>query len=268
MKNLILFIMLFTCVYGFSIEPDRKYIDHPANSLIQVEQIDLYTSDDVRLRTWICSPSNSGVSSGVLVLAYGFNGNMSYYTREVLAMVNQGFSVIMFDYRGFGESDDFQSDSAMLYNDQYTLDLVTVLDYAKSKFDQPIGVWGLSFGTITATLAYQLSSFDYLIADSYVYSVSKIVDVMQEFLSKTFILPCSAKNYDKALSALTIPILFFNGDRDGLTSANDSYRMKYLNPLSELILYRGVHMQGFQAMSGDFYGQRYIEGIQNFIMKF
>ncbi|MHC5202921.1 alpha/beta hydrolase family protein [Myroides sp. LJL119] len=262
MRIVIIFLFFFNV--ALAVDPDKKYVDHPMNSDIQVESVEIITPDDYRLKSWICFPKPNADIHRVLILAYGDTGNMSYWIRQVLEMVNKGYTIVMFDYRGFGESTDFELKKDQLYYDEFTTDLVSVIKYTKQRFMQPVGVWALSMGTISATLAYQQENFQYLIAEGFVADPNAVVDVIEKHLDKKYSVPSSAKEYDKALSRLSLPILYFTGDRDGLTPPNDSYRAKFLNDKSQVVLFKGGHLQGFQALSLEYHGQRYVEHINGF----
>ncbi len=265
MKALFIIFFTFFTLVCYSVDPDRKYVDHPMNSDIKVEALEIITPDGYALKSWICFPKQDLDQHRILVLAYGDTGNMSYWIRQVLQMVNNGYTVVMFDYRGFGESDDFELDNTQLYYDEFTTDLVSVLKYTKERFKQPVGVWALSMGTISAVLAYNIENYQYLIAEGFVYDPNAVVKVIQEHLDKTYTVPVSALSYERSLSRLTLPVLYFTGDRDGLTSPKDSYRAKFLNARSEVVLFKGGHLQGFQALSLDYHGQRYVEYINTFV---
>lgn len=256
-------VMLFSCV-TWAIEPIKEYVDHPANSTINFEAIEIVTPDNYKLKSWICFPPKDKDVKKVLVLAYGDAGNMSYYVRQVLEVAKRGYTVVMFDYRGFGESQAFEMKETQLYYDEFVTDLRAVVEYSQKRFNQPVGVWALSMGTIASTLLYTDYKYDFLIAEGFVYSPQDIVDKLKQHLEKIYTLPSSASHYELALSKLTLPVLYFAGDRDGLTSPNDSYRAKYLNPKSEVVLYKGGHLQGFQALSDKTHGERYINALDNF----
>lgn len=264
MRNCCIIFFIFFTMSMWALDPVKEYVDHPMNSNMIVESVEIKTTDDYTLKSWICFPKKEDDKKRVLVLAYGDNGNMSYWIRQVLEVVKHGYTVVLFDYRGFGESQDFDIDNKMLYYDEFTTDLKAVVDYTRDRFKQPVGVWALSMGTINATLLYSQDKFDYMIADGFVGSPKRIVEIIGEHLNEEYKLPNSAASYEDALSRLSLPILFFAGDRDGLTSPEDSYRAKFLNEKSDIVLYKGLHLQGFQALSLDYHGQRYIEAMNKF----
>ncbi len=258
-------ILVFLCVHLlWALNPIKEYVDFPTNSKLSFEEVTIKTNDGFNLKSWVCFANKTKEKNRTLVLAYGDAGNMSYYLRQTVELVNQGYNVVLFDYRGFGESDNFSIDENVLYYDEFATDLQAVVAYAKEKFNTKVGVWALSMGTISAVLANDSSPLDYLIADGFVISPNEVVKKMDEYLQKEIKLPSNARDYDKALSRLSIPILFFAGDRDGLTTVYDSNKVKLLNPKSQVVVYKGGHLQGFQAMTNTYHGQGYIEAIDTF----
>lgn len=261
----VLCILVFLCVHLlWAVNPIKEYVDFPTNSKLSFEEVTIKTNDGFSLKSWVCFANKAKAKNRTLVLAYGDAGNMSYYLRQTVELVNQGYNVVLFDYRGFGESDNFLIDENVLYYDEFATDLQAVVAYAKEKFKTKVGVWALSMGTISAVLANDTTPLDYLIADGFVVSPNDVVKKMDEYLQKEIKLPSNARDYDKALSRLSIPILFFAGDRDGLTTVYDSNKVKLLNPKSQVVVYKGGHLQGFQAMTNTYHGQGYIEAIDTF----
>ncbi|MGG5508141.1 MULTISPECIES: alpha/beta hydrolase [unclassified Myroides] len=267
MKHLLcLFSLLFVQIAA-ALNPVKEYVDTPVNSNFDYEEVQIETPDNYTLNSWILHPKEDKKLDRTLVFAYGDAGNMSYWLRQAIEVVNQGYTVVLFDYRGFGASDPFEIEEDMLYYDEFATDLQAVVTYVKQKFSTKIGVWAISTGTIAAVFTHNKTSYDYLIADGFVVSPQTIVDRLTHFLEKETRLPEGAVAYDKALSRLTLPVLFIVGDRDGLTTAYDSNRVKPLNPKSEVVLYRGGHLQGFQAMTDTYHGQGYIEAMNAFYVK-
>ena len=267
MKHLLcLFSLLFVQI-ATALNPVKEYVDTPVNSNFNYEEVKIETQDGYSLNSWILYPKEANKLGRTLILSYGDAGNMSYWLRQAIEVVNQGYTVVMFDYRGFGASDAFQMDEDLLYCDEFAIDLQAVIAYTKAKFNTKIGVWAISIGTIAAVLAQEVQPYDYLIADGFMVSPQTIVERLEHFIQKETRLPKGATVYDHALSRLTLPVLFITGDRDGLTTVYDSNRVKPLNPKSEVVLYKGGHLQGFQAMTNTYHGQGYIEAIHSFYEK-
>ncbi|MDR2223070.1 MAG: alpha/beta hydrolase [Flavobacteriaceae bacterium] len=267
MNQILVVLFSVFSLIGYCGTPKKEYVDHPSNSNIKYEAVEILTKDSYKLKSWICYPQAKDNINRVLVLAYGDTGNMSYWLRQVSEMLKKGYTIVMFDYRGYGQSQAFPVKEESLYYEEFTTDLVTVLEYTKKRFKSPIGVWALSTGSLSATEAYQIEKYDYLITEGFMIDPKEITTRLTEFLKKDYILPEEAKNYTTKISKLTLPILLFTGDRDGLTQPDDSYRVSFLNPKSKVVMFKGGHLQGFQALSGTTHGQRYIEAIDDFYTK-
>lgn len=266
MRFLLSYFLFWSCFVGVAGNPVKEYVDHPGDFNFEYEAQLITTEDGYTLKSWICKPTKGIENSAVLILAYGDSGNMSFWLRQVTEMVDKGFTVVLFDYRGYGESQEFKAAPKQLYYDEFTLDLKAVIAQTKKQFsDKKIGVWALSMGTIMATMAYTEASYDFLVAEGFVISPQAVVEKIYKFNNEAYSLPSQAKLYESALSRLGIPALLFAGERDGLTTIEDSYRVQLLHPQSETVLFKGGHLQGFQALSGQTHGEKYVKAVMDFV---
>ncbi|MBW3591922.1 MAG: lysophospholipase [Actinobacteria bacterium] len=72
-----------------------------AETLEGARDVVLETEDGLELGAWFVTPQNSQASAGVLV-ANGNAGNRSLRAELAEALAEQGFAVLLFDYRGYG----------------------------------------------------------------------------------------------------------------------------------------------------------------------
>ncbi|WP_430612037.1 alpha/beta hydrolase family protein [Flavobacterium sp. JP2137] len=252
----------------WALKPEKKYVEHPSNFNFKYKEQKIVTSDGVSLQSWSCFPDAKVDNKTTLILAYGDAGNMSYWLRQVAEMVQAGYTVVLFDYRGFGGSQDFAIDEKYLYYDEFVTDLTAVVQWTKKEVKSDhLGIWSLSMGSIMATLTIAREPVDFLVAEGFVIDPYQIVQVIKEYKQEQYLLPPKAPTYADALSRLQLPCLLFAGLRDGLTTMDDSNRVKFLNPNSELIPFNASHLQGFQSLSGTTHGQKYIDGITAFVAK-
>jgi pimeloyl-ACP methyl ester carboxylesterase len=68
-----------------------------------------------------------------IVICDGDAGNMSYLIFYACQFVFDGFNVLTFDWRGFGESDPWPVDADLLVCPEYLLDYDAAIDYALSR---------------------------------------------------------------------------------------------------------------------------------------
>ncbi len=261
-------VLLFFGAYSWALKPEKKYVEHPSDFGFKYKENAITTADAVVLKSWICYPNTKVDNKTTLILAYGDAGNMSYWMRQVSELVQVGYTVVLFDYRGFGASQSFPIEEDYLYYDEFVTDLSAVIQWTKKEVKyEHLGIWSLSMGSIMATLAIAKNPVDFLVAEGFVIDPIQIVRVIKEYKDEQYKLPPSAPQYKDALSRLTIPCLLFAGLRDGLTTLDDSMRVKFLNPKSELIQFNASHLQGFQSLSSTSHGKKYVDGITAFIAK-
>jgi predicted alpha/beta-fold hydrolase len=266
MKRILFFLFLTFTINTFALDPDLNYVRKPGDLNISYTEKIVITPDNFKLKTWICSPTKETDNKSVLILAYGDAGNMSYWLFQVAELVKKGFTVITFDYRGFGESDSFKINSEYLYYNEFVTDLVSIIQWTKNNHNtSKIGIWALSMGTIMSTLALQEENVDFLIAEGFVRSPLQIKQTIKKLKNKEIILPVHSDNYEDALNKLLVRTLLFSGKNDIITTVDDSKFVKNLNEQNKIIPFDGNHLQGFNILSSVSFGDRYIAEMIDFI---
>ncbi|MDP2692521.1 MAG: alpha/beta fold hydrolase [bacterium] len=266
MKKTLLFLLIAFSIKAFALNPDLKYLRKPSELNISYKEYLVLTSDNLNLKTWVCSPEKKLDNKTTIILAYGDAGNMSYWLYQVAELVKNGYTVVSFDYRGFGESDSFSINPEYLYYNDFVTDLVSVIRWTKkNNKENQIGVWALSMGTIMTTLGMQQEKVDFIIAEGFVISPLKIKESIKKLKNKEIILPPDWNNYDNALKNLSTKTLLFCGKQDIVTTVEDSKYVKNLNSQNKIIEFEGNHLQGFQVLTSESFGDGYIKEIIEFI---
>src|SRR5690606_29062186 len=192
MKTTIISLTLLGIVnFAFAINPDREYFMTPDSVSWNYEQLKITTEDNYKLNTWIYEANTDNKKDTVIILAYPDAGNMSYFVYYAAILANEGYTVVTFDYRGFGKSDDFEIQREYLYYTEFALDLEAVVDNISKKFkDKQIGIWGMSMGTTIASRAYPAikGKIDFIIGEGFVTDTSTIIDRYKK-LDKEILLP-------------------------------------------------------------------------------
>lgn len=266
MKKTLLFLLIAFSIKAFALNPDLKYLRKPSELNISYKEYLVLTSDNLNLKTWVCSPEKKLDNKTTIILAYGDAGNMSYWLYQVAELVKNGYTVVTFDYRGFGESDSFNINREYLYYNEFVNDLSSVIRWTKKNIGgNQIGIWALSMGTIMTTLAVQQEKVDFIIAEGFVIDPMKIKQSIKELKKKEILLPTNYLQYKNTLDSLSIKTLLFSGNQDIVTTVVDSKFVKNLNEQNRLIEFEGNHLQGFKVMSSDSFGDRYILEINKFL---
>lgn len=148
--------------------PPRERISRtPADLGLGHEPIEFRSAaGDVTLRGWFL-PARGGASGGgvTVVVSHGYSTNrlQKGTALEVgRALVGRGYHVLLFDYRGHGES----GGRGVTIGDRERDDLAAAIEYARSRAPR-VALLGYSMGAATALLvAARVTHVEAVIADS------------------------------------------------------------------------------------------------------
>ena len=136
---------------------------------------------DLTLRGWFL-PGNATYPAIIMVHGNGYNrDDPTIGTLDIAAqLVESGYSVLMFDLRGYGESDGSTVGGGYLEK----RDLEGAVAYVKSRGFDRVGVIGFSLGAVTALLAAaEDQDINAVVSDS---SFADLNDIMKpEFEKRT-----------------------------------------------------------------------------------
>jgi fermentation-respiration switch protein FrsA (DUF1100 family) len=125
--------------------------EDPSVAGLTYEDVAFLSMDgDLRLRGWFL-PGEAGYPAIIMVHGNGYNrDDPTIGTLDMAAeLVESGYNVLMFDLRGYGESDGSTVGGGYLEK----RDLAGAVAYVKSRGFDRIGVIGFSLGAVTALLA-------------------------------------------------------------------------------------------------------------------
>lgn len=212
----------------------------PALLGLEYDGVSFSSRDDgLTLRGWYLAAQGS---EQVIIMLHGEEQHRADSSIGMLGiasgLVEHGYSVLMFDLRGHGESDGDMM-SAGYYEKR---DLLGAVDYVKGRGLEEIGVLGFSMGAVTALLATaENSDIDAVVADS---SFADLKDIMEpEFAKRTsfpkFLLPVllftvkiiygvdfvAIKPVESVAEIAPRPVLFIHGELDGTVPIEHAYRL-------------------------------------------
>ena len=174
MKHIFLFIGLFVSIYSYAIIPDRKYVRLPQEVGLIYKEMDVTTKDGYRIETWFypaqdVPAENAGQTEMLpyktiddsrrptLIICNGDAGNMSYQQISLAYLyAANGINVVTFDWRGFGESSEFEMNPDYLCYTEMLTDFDAVINaVSKEKVvdRKKIYVMGWSTGAYLAMIA-------------------------------------------------------------------------------------------------------------------
>ena len=247
---LIISLSIFWMVPARGLNPQAEYTLHPDQFNLEHTQSWIPTADGYFLNSWFFSPSPEVESLDVtVVISYGDAGNMGYTMAYVFGLLQSGYSVLTYDYRGFGDSSMVDLAKEQLYDPAFALDLSAAIQLAEAYTpSQEILVWSFSMGTLISSLAYSYQPFDYLVAEGLVLEPKKNRDRIVERTQEEIILPSTVWSDGEAFYQLRCPVLLVTGTEDEKTPLVDTYLAQARQPLSRVLSFSGGHSEGALKM--------------------
>jgi len=119
--------------------PTRKIVNTPAQIGLEYEEYVLQVSDHERVNAWFVPNRNS---STVILVCHGNAGNISHRLDTLQAFYGIGLNVLLFDYRGFGQSTGTPTEQGTYLDAQAAWDFLITKGYSPEQ----IVIFGRSLG--------------------------------------------------------------------------------------------------------------------------
>lgn len=164
---IVLFRVFFTFGVQFYLHPARTpFKDHPRNHGLPFEDVLFRSEDGIPLKGWLIPLSRGVPEKGTVILCHGYSGNKDWDLDRVPFLREDGYNVLLFDFRGHGESGENYTSIGYFE----TLDLMGAVNYLKNREDvnpSRIFVMGVSMGAAVCILtAAKSPDIKAVIADS------------------------------------------------------------------------------------------------------
>ncbi|MBS1645690.1 MAG: alpha/beta fold hydrolase [Bacteroidetes bacterium] len=268
LKNLLLFALLIGSVPCFGLRPLKDWVSSPDEvSFPGWKAPEVVTPDHYKLAVWQLPPRGNDRKLTVIIAGNDAN-NMSYNLPLAYALSMNGFTVVMFDYRGFGGSQDFAIDTNYLYYNEFSTDLLTVCRWAKQAIPQnKMAIFGISMGTIAATQIWAEAHADYLMGEGFVTNTVAVQQRIMRIKGRKLELPGDAPFYPQLLASLPRRILVISGKYDEITTPGDAMELKRMHSGTVIKSFDAGHCQGFTMMMTDEARGPYLDAIKSFTSK-
>jgi len=133
-----LFTLLLLTFLGmsstFALNPSRTYKQLPDKYNMKYEAHSVETSDGAKLKAWYFPAAER--TTRLILISHNGEGNMADCLRRVDAFHNMGYKVVTYDYRGFGESSEFEIDNNMYIYPHFQDDMKAMIDFCRQQFVQ------------------------------------------------------------------------------------------------------------------------------------
>jgi fermentation-respiration switch protein FrsA (DUF1100 family) len=236
--------------------PERKILITPKDIGLEYEEVSLQTKDNVTIAGWYIPAENE---TGIILFCHGNAGNISHRLESISIFHKLGLSVLIFDYRGYGNSQGNPSERGTYLDAEAAWNhLIEV----KKKSPDRIIIFGRSLGAaIAADIALRHRPAGLILESSFL-SVPEMGKKYYPWIPVRLLSKYDYSIIDK-IQSISCPKLIIHSPDDEIVpfEHGNSIYEKAHQP-KEILEIKGGHNEGFLIS-----GNLYIEGLQNFLNK-
>jgi fermentation-respiration switch protein FrsA (DUF1100 family) len=244
----------------------RRLIYFPASDVLapetvglaRAEPVNFTTADGVVLNGWFLRASRTPAWFTIVVFN-GNAGNRAYRAPLARALVAHNLSVLLFDYRGFGENAGAPTEAGL------ASDARAARAYLASRADVDLArlvYVGESLGSAVATTLASEKPPAALVLRSPFTSMTEIGRVHYPFLPVGWLLRDRFATIDR-IGPLRCPLLVIAGDGDRIVPVDQSRRVAEAARAATLVVLPGVDHNDYELLAGD----EMIEAIVTFLRR-
>jgi len=256
MKNLkgclilnITLVLFVNSLYG--IKPQKEYLAIPSDYGVIYREAVFPTSDHLNIKGWfIPAQDTTGIANEIIgravpvppelkcsprpyatlddarrptvIICDGDAGNMTQLIFYAYHLFTRGYNVLLFDWRGFGESAGWPMEQDRLCYPEFITDYDAAVDFVKKQPEvdtTKIGVFGFSTGAyLSFAIAAKRNDIAAYVGRALLTSFDDILPILKKLNpERNFLAP---RNYPKQLlpinaaKKLKIPIFLIVGEKD------------------------------------------------------
>jgi len=131
---------------GLFFQPDKEIFGHPRDYHVNFEEIYFPSEGVYTLHGYLLKPA--GASTGLVIHCHGNASNITNHFSLTLYLVKGGYTVLTFDYRGYGQSTKGRPTPEGIIKDT-----VSAIEFAERRDDLkslPMALYGQSLGGAAA----------------------------------------------------------------------------------------------------------------------
>ena len=144
-RTIVISLLILNVITVAAIRPSRVYSHTPDKLELTHEEFKVRTDDGAELNVWHLPSEGEGTP---VIISQSDAGNMGDWLYLGLYLQAYGLDVWMYDYRGFGQSDEFPIVQDQLFHTEFVTDLKTVAGHVYLKTGKSPALLGISMGTI------------------------------------------------------------------------------------------------------------------------
>jgi uncharacterized protein len=236
--------------------PGRALVATPQDIGLEYQSLHIMTEDATRLHAWFVPHPHARAT---LVFFHGNAGNISHRLDSLRQFHALGLSVLLFDYRGYGESDGRPSEAGL------HRDAAAVLAYAQRELEheaRELVLFGRSLGAALAAWGASRIEAGAVILESGFTSAPALAGELYPFLPTRLLTRLEYPTRDLIASARS-PVLVVHSRDDEIIPFVHGQRLYQAAPAPKAFLeLRGSHNFGFIESEAD-----YLRGLDDFLTR-
>ncbi len=228
--RIILILGLTSCT-GVVFQPTKQTYFSPKETLnIEPDNYTVPINEKVSLHAWRFKTKQP--FKGVVVQFHGNGENMTSHYVSIAWLINHGYDLFTFDYRGYGESGGVPSFPEVVS------DSIKVVDFVKALYPDEkthIIVYGQSLGSVIAynTVRYTKVQIEQVVLEGAIYSLNQVsADVLSRnwatwlFQPMGYVLMSHKYNFKKVAKGFPkIPVLLLHSKKDPIIPYSQSEKI-------------------------------------------
>lgn len=151
----VLFLLSLMFVYSNTHPPRYPLHVSPSEFGLDYEEVTINPEKSLSLKGWFVKAQGSGATTGekrpAIVISHGLGASKSDFTDFSAELSRRGYHVLLYDFRGHGESQGRRT--SLGYLEQK--DLLAAVDYVKQREDvqeDGVGLYGFSLGAAVSIM--------------------------------------------------------------------------------------------------------------------
>ncbi|NNC57634.1 MAG: alpha/beta hydrolase [Woeseiaceae bacterium] len=233
--------------------PGRTLTMTPADAGMDYEDVSIETADGVTLHGWFIA----GQTSRVLLFFHGNAGNISHRLNSIGQFQDLGFSVLIIDYRGYGQSGGRTTEKG-IYRDADAA--WRYLTEARGIAASDIVIFGRSLGASVASRLASKTQPLALIVESSFTSIPDIAQDLYPWLPARWLSRLSHATRDHVRDVRCPILVIHSRDDEIIPFRHGEAIFASANEPRTLLTIRGTHNDAFLLD-----GRAYVEGLRTFL---
>jgi len=202
-------LMIFEDRFIYFPAPFPEGYYHAVPRGLHIQEHWFTAGDGVRLNGWFV-PNDSGLAT--LVMSHGNAGNISHRLDLLIRLKKAGFSIFIYDYRGYGKSEGTPTEAGLYRDGLAAYDYAITLPGVDS---QRVILFGTSLGSAVAVDVATQRSVSGLVLETPFTSARDMAQALYPFLPTRFLIK-SRFDSERKIRSISVPVLVVHGTEDSV----------------------------------------------------